>query len=31
MTGVVGLIAVGALLFLVRSALAILGYWEWGE
>lgn len=31
MTGVVGLIAVGALLFLVRSVLAILGYWEWGE
>ena len=31
MTGVIGLIVVGALLFLVRSALAILGYWEWGE
>ena len=31
MTGIVGLIAFGAFLFFVRSALAILGIWEWGE
>lgn len=31
MTGIVGLIVFGALLFMVRCALALLGVWEWGE
>ena len=31
MTGIVGLIVFGTLLFMVRCALAILGIWEWGE
>lgn len=31
MIGIVGMIASMMVLFIIRSALAILGVWEWGE
>ena len=31
MMGIVGWIALMMFLFIIRSALAILGVWEWGE